>query len=76
MEKEKASYITRSSAKAEYRAMELDMCELIWLRQLIQELKMRGVDTKTLIYDNQVSLHITSNAVFHEINCHVTGEKI
>ena len=62
--------------------MELDTCELIWLRQLIQELKMRGVDTKTFIYDNHVSLHITSNAVFHErakhieINCHVTGRRL
>ena len=62
--------------------MELDTCELIWLRKLIQELKLRGVDTKTFIYDNHVSLHITSNAVFHErakhieINCHVTGRRL
>ncbi|WMV13897.1 hypothetical protein MTR67_007282, partial [Solanum verrucosum] len=29
--------VARSSAKAEYRAMALATCELIWLRELLQE---------------------------------------
>ena len=61
--------------------MALATCELIWLRQLLQELKMGGVEPMTLICDNQVALPITSNVVFHgtkhiEIDCHFIREKI
>ena len=31
--------MTKSSAEAEYRAMVLATCELIWLKQLLQELR-------------------------------------
>lgn len=51
----------RLSAEAEYRAMTLATCELIWLRQLLQELKMGGIEPMKLICDNQVALHIASN---------------
>ncbi|WMV45012.1 hypothetical protein MTR67_038397 [Solanum verrucosum] len=74
--------IARSSTEAKYRAMALATCELIWLRQLLQELKMEGVESMTLICDNQVALHIASHAVLHErmnhieIDCHFIREKI
>jgi len=51
--------------------MALATCELVWLRQLLQELKMGGVEPMTLICDNQVALHIASNAVFHETTKHI-----
>ena len=35
----KQDVVARSSAKAEYRAMTLATCELIWLKQLHQELR-------------------------------------
>ncbi|XP_057989379.1 uncharacterized mitochondrial protein AtMg00810-like [Hevea brasiliensis] len=35
----KQDVVARSSAEAEYRAMALATCELIWLKQLLQELK-------------------------------------
>ncbi|XP_075099322.1 secreted RxLR effector protein 161-like [Nicotiana tabacum] len=38
--KSKKQYVVaRSSAEAEYRAMTLATCELIWLKQLLQDLK-------------------------------------
>ena len=33
--------VARSSAEAEYRAMTLATCELIWLKHLLQELRFR-----------------------------------
>ena len=36
----KQDVVTKSSAEAEYRAMALVTCELIWLRQLLQELRV------------------------------------
>ncbi|RVW82042.1 Retrovirus-related Pol polyprotein from transposon RE2 [Vitis vinifera] len=35
----KQDVVARSSAEVEYRAMALAICELIWLRQLLQELR-------------------------------------
>jgi len=57
-------------------------CELIWLKQLLQELKFCEVSPMKFICDNQTVLHITSNLVFHErtkhieIDCHFVREKL
>ncbi|XP_031288153.1 secreted RxLR effector protein 161-like [Pistacia vera] len=74
--------VAQSSAEAKYRAMALATCELIWLKQLIQELKFVEVSQIKLLCDNQVALHIASNPVFHErikhieIDRHFIREKV
>ena len=74
--------MTRSSAKAEYRAISLETYKLIWLKQLLQELRFRKDEQMTLVCDNQVALYIASNPVFHErtkhieVDCHFIREKI
>ena len=61
--------MVRSSAEAEYRAMALATCELIWLRQLLQELRFGKYEQIKLV--NQAALHIASNPVFHERTKHI-----
>ncbi|RVX09440.1 Retrovirus-related Pol polyprotein from transposon RE2 [Vitis vinifera] len=71
-----------SSVEAEYRAMALATCELIWLKHLLQELRFGKDEQMKLICDNQAALHIASNPVFHErtkhieVDCHFIREKI
>ena len=78
----KQNVVARSSAEAEYRAMALATCELMWLKQLLQELKLYESEPMELICDNQAALHIASNPVFHErtkhieLDCHFIREKI
>ncbi|XP_027340768.1 uncharacterized protein LOC113854109 [Abrus precatorius] len=48
----KQSVVARSSAEAEYRAMGLATCELIWLKQLFKELRFGDITQMTLICDN------------------------
>jgi len=78
----KQHVVARSSAEAEYRAMALAACELIWLKRLLKELQFGEVTQMTLICYNQVVLHINSNPVFHkrtkhiEVDCHFVREKI
>jgi len=62
--------------------MALASCELVWLKQLLQELQFGDVTQMTLVCNNQVALHISSNPVFYErtkhieINCHFVREKV
>ena len=74
--------MARSSAEAEYRAMAIASQELIWLKQLLQELRFGEVTQMSLICDNQAAMHIASNPVFHErtkhieVDCHFVREKV
>lgn len=62
--------------------MTLATCELIWLKQLLKELRIEEARPLTLICGNQYILHIVSNSVSHErtkhigIDCHFVREKI
>ena len=62
--------------------MALAICELIWLRHLLQELRFEKEKQMKLICDNQAALHIASNPVFHErtkhieVHCFFIREKI
>ena len=74
--------MARCSAETKYRAMALATCELIWLKQLLQELRFGKDSQMTLVCDNQAALYIASNSVFHEmikhieVDCHFIREKI
>ena len=78
----KQDVVARSRAEAEYRSMALATCELIWLKQLLQDLRFGKDGKMTLVCDNQAALHIASNPVFHErtkhieVDCHFIREKI
>jgi hypothetical protein len=78
----KQNVVARSSAEAEYRAMANATCELVWVKQLLEELKFCKVSPMKLICDNEAALHIASNPVFHErtkhieIDCHFMREKL
>ena len=74
--------VAKFSAEAKYRVIALTTCELIWLKQLPQKLRFGKDGQMTLVYDNQATLHIASNPVFHEmtkhieVDCHFIREKI
>ena len=67
----KQDVVARSSIEAEYRAMALATCELVWLKHLLQELRFGNDEQMKLICDNQAALHISSNLVFHEMTKHI-----
>jgi len=78
----KQANVSRSSSKAEYKALANTICELQWLTYLLEEFKVDFQKPATLYCDNKSSLHIVVNPVFHErikhieIDCHIVGEKV
>ena len=72
----------KSEAEAEYRSMAVVTCELMWVKQILEELNFCKVMQMKLYCDNQAALHIASNPVFHErtkhieIDCHFIREKL
>ena len=67
----KQDVVARSSAQVEYRVMALATCELIWPRHLLQELRFGKDEQTMLICDNQATLHIATNPIFHEMTKHI-----
>ena len=66
----KQGVVSRSSAESEYRAMTQSGCEIMWLHQLLMEVGIKAVVPTKLWCDNQATLHIASNLVFHERTKH------
>lgn len=78
----KQTTISKSSSEAEYRAMAHATAELTWLVRLLEELGITDLKPIKLHCDNQSTLHIAKNSVFHErtkhieIDCHFTRDKV
>ncbi|XP_048236003.1 secreted RxLR effector protein 161-like [Ricinus communis] len=72
----KQNVIARSSTEVEYRAMAYAASELIWIKQVLIDMKIECKGPVQMYFDNQAARHITSNSVFHErtkyieVDCH------
>ena len=69
--------MTCSNTEAEYCAIADTTSEFLWLRWHLKDLGVFTSSATPLYCDNQSSIHITHNDVFHEwtkhieINCHL-----
>ena len=52
---------TRSSAEAEFLAMALGICELLWKKMILQDLKIKSEGTMWLYWDNKSAINIVHN---------------
>lgn len=74
--------VSRSSAKAEYRAMASTSCELIWLKQLLKDFNISHNAPVLMFCGNDAAVKIATNPMFHErtkhieIDCHFVREKV
>lgn len=67
----KKSVVARSSAKVEFRAMALALCEILWLRIVLDDLRFSIQDTVKLWCDNQSAINIAHNLIQHDRTKHV-----
>ena len=73
----KQNVVSRSSAKSKYHAIENVTYVLVWIRNLLTELDFALKCPMRLYYDNQATVPIGENPVFHEhtkyieVDCHL-----
>jgi len=78
----KQTNVLRSYAEVEYWAMENACLELTWLCYILQDLKVPISMATPLYCDNQVTLRIEANHVFHkgtkhiDIDCPIVWKKL
>lgn len=67
--------MARSSAEAEFRAMAQGVCEVIWLRSILEELKVEYDSPMKLFCDNKSAISIAHNPVQHDQTKHVEVDR-
>ncbi|KAK2990953.1 hypothetical protein RJ640_002961, partial [Escallonia rubra] len=71
----KQPVVARSSAEAEFRALAHGICEGIWLRRLLSELKIIKSWPMKLYCDNKAAVNIAQNPVHHDRTKHVEVDR-
>ena len=67
----KQTHVARSSIAAKYHALADITSELLWLRWLFKDLGVFTSSATPLYCDNQSTIHIAHNDVFHERTKHI-----
>lgn len=67
----KQSVVARSSAGAKYRLMAQGVCEVLWLKRVLNELKRPNNFPMKLYCDNKSAISIAYNPVQHDKTKHI-----
>ena len=71
----KQSVVARSSAEAELRATALGICEVLWLKRLLEELEVAVEQPLRIYCDNKAAISIAHNPVHHDRTKHVEVDR-
>ena len=63
----KQSVVARSSAESEFRSMTLRVCELLWLKIILDDLSVKWEGPMRLYCDNNSAISIAHNLVQHDL---------
>jgi hypothetical protein len=66
----KQTYVDLSTSEAEYIALNMSVCEAMWLHKLLTYLSEHVLDSTISHYGNQSCVNISDNPVFHEKSNH------
>ena len=58
--------VTRSSVEAEFRAMAAGVCELLWVKTILEDLKIQWSKSMKLYCDNKLAINIAYNPVQYD----------
>ena len=67
----KQNVVARSSAEAKFHEMASRICELLWLRKIMMELRLPFETPVKLYCDNKATINIANNPMQHDRTKHV-----
>ena len=67
--------VARNSAEAQFKALTHWTCELIWIKKLLEELRLFQNNPMKLFCDNQATISIANNPVHHDRTKHVEVDR-
>ena len=67
----KQNVVARSSAEAEFRAMAQGVCELLWIKIILEDLRISWEGPMRLYCDNKSAISIAHNPVQHDRTKHI-----
>ena len=68
---EKQSVVSRSSTRAEYRALAQATTKVTWIQSLLSELHINLATTPIMLCDDQITVALAYNPVYHAKTKHV-----
>lgn len=71
----KQPVVARSSAEAELRALAQGVCELIWIKRILEELKLQRTEPLMLYSDSKSAINIAHNPIHHDRTKHVEVDR-
>ena len=71
----KQSLVARSSTEAKFRIMAQGVCELLCLKIVLEDLKIKWDDPMRLYCDNKSTINIAHNSVQHDRMKHIKIDK-
>ena len=63
--------VAQSSAEVEFKYMKNGVCEILWLKRVLEKLKLNLEPLMKLFNDNKVVISIANNPVQHDRTKHV-----
>ena len=71
----KQNVVELSSAEAKFRGMAKGLCELLWLKRLLDEIGFAPTSEMNLFCDNKAAIDISHNLVQHDRTKHVEVDR-
>ena len=71
----KQSVVARSNAEAEFRSLTHGICEAMWIKRLIEDLKISVSQPMKIYCDNKAAISIAHNPVLHNRTKHIEVDK-
>lgn len=71
----KQNVVARSSAESEFRSMAMGICELLWLKIILEDLKIKWEGPMRLYCDNKSAISIAHNPVQHDRTKHIEVDR-
>ena len=71
----KQNVVARSSAELEFRVIAQGLCELIWLKIILDDLRIKWDDPMKLYCENKSAINITHKPIQHDRTKHIEVDR-